>query len=107
MPAPKETRDRKSGFPLAPFVAPIALGLVAVLTLAGCAGYRLGPVNGEAAGEKSVQITPFSNKTLEPRLGDAVTSEMRKELQRDGTYKLATHNDGDIIVSGVITHYTR
>jgi len=107
MPAPKEPRDRKSGFRFAPFVAPIVLGLLALFILAGCAGYRLGPVNGEVAGEKSVQITPFSNKTLEPRLADAVTSQMRKELQRDGTYKLATHDDGDIIVTGVITHYTR
>ncbi len=81
--------------------------LLAILCFSGCAGYKLGPVNGVAAGEKSVQITPFTNKTLEPRLGDAVTTQMRKELQRDGTYKLATHDDGDIIVSGVITHYTR
>ena len=80
---------------------------VGLVLFAGCAGYKLGPVNGETAGEKSIQIAPFSNKTLEPRLGDAVTAQMRKELQRDGTYKLATHNDGDIIVSGVITHYTR
>src|SRR5580765_5671449 len=44
------------------------------LFLSGCAGYKLGPVNGETAGSKSVQVMPFSNKTLEPRLGDAVTS---------------------------------
>lgn len=36
-----------------------------------------------------------------------MTSQLRKQLQRDGTYRLATHNDGDIIVSGVITRYTR
>lgn len=82
-------------------------GLGVALFLSGCAGYKLGPVNGETAGSKSVQIMPFSNKTLEPRLGDAVTSQMRKELQRDGTYKLASHSDGDIILTGVITHYTR
>ena len=32
---------------------------------------------------------------------------MRKQLQRDGTYKLATHEDGDILVSGVVTRYRR
>ncbi len=73
----------------------------------GCAGYKLGPANGLAAQEKSVQIIPFSNQTLEPRLGDAVTSQIRKQLQRDGTYRLATHDDGDIVVSGVVTHYRR
>jgi hypothetical protein len=79
----------------------------AALGLTGCAGYRLGPTNGVAARERSVQIIPFSNQTLEPRLGDAVTAQLRKALQRDGTYQLASHNDGDIIVSGVITTYIR
>jgi len=80
---------------------------LAALALSGCAGYRVGPTNGLAAGEKSIQVTPFSNKTLEARLGDAVTTAMHKSLQRDGTYRLATHDDGDIIVSGVITRYQR
>ena len=84
----------------------LLVGLVA-LGASGCAGYKLGPVNGLAAREKSVQINPFANQTLEPRLGDAVTSQLRKQLQRDGTYQLASHNDGDIVVSGSITRYTR
>ena len=77
------------------------------LGLCGCAGYRLGPTNGLAAGEKSIQVNPFPNQTLEPRLTDAVTQQLRKALQRDGTYQLATHGDGDIVVSGSLTRYTR
>ena len=50
---------------------------------------------------------PFSNQTMEPRLGEAVTAQMRRELQRDGTYQLASHDDGDIIVTGVIVNYVR
>jgi hypothetical protein len=73
----------------------------------GCAGYKLGPVNGLAAGEKSVQVNPFVNQTLEPHLTDAVTQQLRKQLQLDGTYRLASHNDGTIVVSGSITRYTR
>lgn len=80
--------------------------LCAALLAAGCAGYRLGPVNGENAGDKSVEILPFNNQTLQPRLGDAVTQAMRQEIQTDGTYHLATA-DGDIVVSGVITGYSR
>ncbi len=80
---------------------------LAALGGSGCAGYKLGPVNGLAAREKSVQIIPFANATLEPRLADAVTSQLRQELQRDGTYQLATQNDGDIIVAGTINHYER
>jgi hypothetical protein len=50
---------------------------------------------------------PFSNMTMEPRLGETVTAEVRREVQRDGTYKLASHDDGDIVVSGVIVNYVR
>ena len=82
----------------------LLVGLVA-LGGSGCAGYKLGPVNGLAAGAKSVQVNPFTNKTLEPRLGDEVTAQLRKQLQRDGTYQLASHDDGDIVVSGSVTRY--
>lgn len=81
--------------------------IVAAAFLAGCAGYTLGPTNGTIAGEKKIQITPFLNHTLEPRLGDAVTTALRKSVQQDGTYRLATHGDADIIVTGILTHYNR
>ncbi|MGA2660989.1 MAG: LPS assembly lipoprotein LptE [Verrucomicrobiota bacterium] len=83
------------------------LALLAALGLSGCAGYRLGPSNGMAAGEKSIQIRPFSNSTLEPRLTDAVTGQLRREIQRDGTFRLASRDEGDIVVSGTITRYNR
>jgi hypothetical protein len=79
----------------------------ALLLVGGCAGYKLGPTNGLSAGDKSIQITPFLNHTLEPRLGDAVTTAVRKNIQRDGTYHLATHHDADIVVTGVLTKYVR
>ena len=81
--------------------------LAAAGLLAGCAGYHLGPVNGAAAGEKSIEILPFNNQTLQPRLGDAVTRALRERFQTDATYLLATHDPGDIVVSGVITRYNR
>ena len=83
-----------------------AIGLLA-LTLIGCAGYKIGPANGMTSGEKSVQVKPFANQTLEPYLTDAVTTEVRKRLQQDGTYRLDSHGTGDIILSGVITKYNR
>ncbi len=88
-------------------VTVLLVAAFAPLLFGGCAGYRLGPVNGLNAGEKSVQVAPFVNQTLQPRLTDAVTAQMRKELQRDGTYQLASHNDGDIVLSGTLTSYVR
>lgn len=81
--------------------------LLPLLLLAGCSGYKLGPSNGMVAGEKSVQINPFKNETLEPRLSEPITREIRKRVQQDGTYKLATHNEGDLIVTGTILGYSR
>ena len=74
---------------------------------AGCAGYHLGPVNGAVAGAQSIEVQPFNNETLEPRLTDAITQAVREKLQADGTYRLDTHGDGDIIVTGVILKYRR
>ena len=84
-----------------------AICLAAILS-AGCAGYRLGPVNPNVvAGAKSIEIAPFNNQTLQPRLGDAVTQALRERMQTDGTYRLATRGPGDVVVTGVITAYTR
>ncbi len=47
------------------------------------------------------------NETQEPRLTDAVTSQLRKQVQKDGTFRLATHDDGDIVVSGSIIRFFR
>lgn len=73
----------------------------------GCASYHLGPTGGAVAGEKSVEVLPFNNQTLQPRLGDALTQAIRQRLQADATYHLATRQPGDLVVTGVITHYGR
>lgn len=77
------------------------------VALCGCAGYRLGPVNGATAGAKTVEVKPFNNQTLQPRLGDALTQAVRERIQSDATYGLATSEPGDIEVSGVIRSYQR
>ena len=85
----------------------ICFGLGLILFGAGCAGYQLGPTQGRLAGAQSVQVLPFHNQTLEPRLADPLTASLRKELQRDGTFRLETKEAGDILVSGTIVGYNR
>jgi len=80
---------------------------IAVLLAVGCGGYKLGPTNGEIARARSIQVMPFQNQTLEPRLTDYTTHSLRKRLQQDGTYSLDTKDEGDIILTGVITHFRR
>jgi hypothetical protein len=73
----------------------------------GCAGYKLGPTGDVRAGDRSVQVNPVANTSMEPRLGVAVNHALRKELQRDGTFRLNTHGDGDILVNVEIVRYHR
>ncbi len=83
------------------------LPVLAAIFFAGCAGYHLGSVNGDVAGEKTVEVKPFNNQTLQPRLGDVVTQALLERLQTDGTYHLVTAEPGDLVVNGVIRSYTR
>mgnify|MGYP000859680255 CR=1 FL=1 len=84
-----------------------ALACFATVLVTGCAGYRLGPTNDRQSGARSIQVNPFVNQTIEPRLGDAFGHALRKFLQQDATYRLDTQNTGDVVVSGVITDYQR
>jgi hypothetical protein len=81
--------------------------LAITVACAGCAGYRVGPVSGEVAGERSIQVALFESKVIEPRVGDAVTTALRRQLQQDGTFRLNTRGDADVVVSGAIIDYAR
>jgi hypothetical protein len=85
----------------------ICAAAAALFLLAGCAGYRVGPVDGKPAGSRAVTVNIFQNNTYEPRLSESVSFALRRRLQQDGTYRLDSHNRGDVIISGVITTLTR
>lgn len=83
------------------------LWLVLAAVLSGCAGYKLGPTNGVAAGSRTVTFKPFANKTQEPRISEYMSTSLRKVLQQDGTYRLETSGSPDIMVSGEILRFDR
>lgn len=78
-----------------------------VLILTGCMGYKVGPSNGMEAGSRSIEIAVPVNSTLEPRVSEAVSHALRKQVQRDGTYKLNTSGNGDVLVTTTVTEYRR
>jgi len=84
----------------------IILPALVALALSGCATYHLGPVM-DGNGDKTVEVMPFNNLTLQPRLGEALTQALRERLQTDATYHLDTHGTGDIVVTGVVRQYQR
>jgi len=81
-------------------------GIGLALAWGGCA-YHLGPTGGQTSGHRSVQIQPFINRTIEPRLVSALGQAMRQQIQRDGTFRLETRGEADIVVTGTIVNYDR
>lgn len=89
-----------------PVRARVLLLLAAVMLMPGCA-YRLGPTNEQVAGAQTLTVEPFPNDTLQPGLTDIVNSAVRRQVQRDGTFRLDTRGSADVVVSGRIIRYGR
>jgi len=86
----------------------LTLGLaVAQALLTGCAGYRVGSTGALPAGQQSIQIGHIQNQTLEPRLIESLNNALRKRFQQDGTYRLDTRGESDVILTGIITRFDR
>ena len=81
--------------------------IILAIATGGCAGYKLGPTNGIAAGSRTVKFKPFINHTQEPRVTEYFSTSLRKQLQQDGTFRLQTSGSPDILVSGEITKFNR
>ena len=75
------------------------------LLLAGCAGYRLGPTLG--AEYRSVAVPMFRNKTYKPQLEAQVTNGIIKRFQLDGTLRVDSVAEADVVLTGEITDYRR
>jgi hypothetical protein len=76
--------------------------LLAVL-LNGCAGYHLGPAKPAALSQiHSIAVPTFRNGTLVPRIEVLVTGTVIKQLQQDGTFRIANEANADAILKGEI-----
>ena len=71
-------------------------GLLALLLLGGCTGYRLGGAKPTHLGEVStVSVAMVQNKTQMPRAAAHATNSLIDALTRDGTYRLAAAETAD------------
>jgi len=82
-----------------------ALSVLTALLCFGCMGYHLGPVL--KANYKSVAVVMFKNKTLQPQLEAQVSNGIIRRLQSDGTLRVESKENADIILTGQILHYRR
>jgi hypothetical protein len=88
-----------------PRVRAVVVAFGVLLALTGCAGYRLGPT--QDLPYRTVAVPVLKNSTLFPGLETIVTSAIRKRFQTDGTLKLETAGQADVIVTGDIRKYQR
>jgi Lipopolysaccharide-assembly len=80
--------------------------LCALLT--GCAGYQIGPIKPKPMADvKTIAVQTFKNDTLEPRIEVLMANAVIKQVQKDGTYKIARENEADAILSGIIEEIER
>ena len=79
-------------------------GLLGLLT-GGCAGYHVGPT--QALPYRSVAVLMFKNKTLKPQLEAQVTNAIIKRVQTDGTLRIESAADADVVLTGQITQFDR
>ena len=84
-----------------PFVAVFFL-------LTGCLGYHVGPVKPSVLRDiHAIAVPVFENKTLLPRIEVLITDSVIKQLQQDGTYKIANENNADAVLKAEITEIDR
>ena len=78
------------------------------LLLTGCLGYQVGPIKPKVLRDiNAIAVPTFENKTLLPRVEVLVTDCVIKQLQQDGTYRVANENNADAVLKAEITEIDR
>lgn len=78
------------------------------LLLTGCLGYHVGPVKPSVLRDvHAIAVPTFENKTLLPRIEALITDSVIKQLQQDGTYRIANENNADAILKAEISEISR
>lgn len=81
---------------------------LACLSLIGCLGYHIGPVKPYYLRDvHSISVPTFKNHTLVPHIEVLITDTVIKQLQQDGTYQIASGENGDATLTGEIYRITR
>jgi ABC-type uncharacterized transport system auxiliary subunit len=89
-------------------VKKLLVATLALFSLSGCAGYRIGSVQPYyLRSVHTIAVPTFGNKTLLPRIAVLVTDSVIKQFQQDGTYRIAGDDKADAILKGDITRITR
>ncbi len=86
----------------------ILAAALACVSLIGCLGYHIGPVKPYYLRDvHSISVPTFKNRTLVPHIEVLVTDTVIKQFQQDGTFQIASGENGDATLTGEIYSITR
>lgn len=92
--------------PMLRSLLPVFCVVAGLLTVTGCANYRLG--TGSTPGFRTVYVEPVENKTLLPQSQPLLSTYLREMFARDGRVQLANSAAGaDATLVIVINEYRR
>ncbi len=86
-----------------PVAMATTLLMASFLAGGGCAGYRVGSMLPDDV--TSVYVATVENRSNEPLLESDVTRALLRQLQQDGSLRIATENEADAILTVVLTDY--
>lgn len=79
-----------------------------LFSLGGCAGYHIGPVQPYyLKSVHSISVPVLKSNSLIPRISVLITDSVIKQLQQDGTYRVANSDQADAILTGTIERVAR
>jgi outer membrane lipopolysaccharide assembly protein LptE/RlpB len=89
-------------------VRTFAVALTLAATFGGCAGYHIGAVKPHyLSAVQSIAIPTFDNKTYLPRIEVLMTDTVIKQLQQDGTFRIASEDNADATLKAEIRSVDR
>jgi outer membrane lipopolysaccharide assembly protein LptE/RlpB len=87
---------------------PILATAIACCCLSGCLGYHVGPVKPYYLRDvQTLAVPTLKNRTLLPRVEVLVTDTVIKQLQQDGTFRIASGEKADATLVGEIVQIDR
>lgn len=89
-------------------IARVFSAVLASALFAGCAGYHMGSIKPTPMAKvQTIAVPSFHNLTLEPRVEVLLANAIIKQLQQDGTYRVADEKSADAVLEGTLEEMER
>lgn len=80
----------------------VVVAVIAAFALAGCASYKW--KSDVPAKLRTVCVPTFRNESDSTELGVLAARQLLREFQREGTFKIAGHDDAAVEVQGIVKY---